>query len=101
MAENRFWFARRFKVGDGRNAMAPVSPEGIRVAWIFLGWMLGGAIGVALLMLFGQTIPFVGVLAVIVFIGCAVYGSWYFMTQAHLHGDHQHTVADYKSGKVT
>ena len=44
MAENKYWFARRFPLGDRRNAMSPITSEGHRVAWIFVAWMIGGAI---------------------------------------------------------
>lgn len=97
---SRYWFARRFPLTDKRNAMAPVSPEGFRVAWTFVGWMVGGAIGAGLTLLLGLWVPYLGLLAPVVFIACAIYGGWYFITQAQTHGDHQHTVADYKAGRV-
>ena len=111
MAENRYWFARRFPVGDRRNAMAPVTPEGFRVAWTFVWWMVGGAAAALVLLSVGGWVAYstnfsplswvIGALAPVVFIGCAIYGAWYFISQAQNRGDHQHTVADYKSGKVT
>lgn len=101
MAENRYWFARRFPVGSPRNAMSPVTPEGFRVAWIFVGWMVGGAVAAAALVLLGLfTVPFIAFAAPVVFIACAIYGAWYFISQAKNRGDHQHTVDDYKAGRV-
>ena len=39
-----YWFARRFPVGNPRNAMAPVSEQGWNVVRRFIAWMVGGAI---------------------------------------------------------
>lgn len=111
MAENRYWFARRFPVGDRRNSMGPVTSEGFRVAWTFVWWMVGG--GVAWLLLlglagwagyasgFGPLSWVLGALGPIVFIACAVDGAWHFIKTARDRGDNQHTVEDYKSGRVT
>ena len=100
MAETKFWFARRFPLGDRRNAMAPVSPEGFRVAWTFVGWMVGGAIAAGLVALLSAWVPFAWILGVLVFVACAAYGAWSFISQAQSRGDHQHTVDDYKRGRV-
>ena len=101
MAENKYWFARRFPLTDRRNSMSPVTPEGYRVAWIFVAWMIGGAIAAAVVLVLGLLwIPFLGVLAPFIFIGCATYGAWYFISQAKNRGDHQHTIDDYKQGRV-
>ena len=111
MAENKYWFARRFPVGHPRNAMSPVTPEGFKVAYTFVWWMVGGAAAaIALLGLagwaaygtnFGPLSWVLAVLAPIAFVACAAYGAWYFIKEAQNRGDHQHTVEDYKSGKVT
>lgn len=101
MAENKYWFARRFPLTDRRNSMSPVTPEGFRVAWVFVGWMAGGAVAAVLILVLAVLwLPLVGVLAPVVFIGCAVYGAWYFIDKAQKRGDHQNTVDDYKSGRV-
>lgn len=101
MAENRYWFARRFPVGHPRNAMAPVTPEGFAVVRTFITWMIGGLVAAVVLGLLGS---FVGwwlwVLAPIVFVASAACGGWYFISQAQGRGDHNHTVDDYKSGRV-
>jgi hypothetical protein len=110
MAEQKYWFARRFPLSDRRNSMSPVTPEGFRVAWTFLWWMVGGA--TAWLLLGGLAVWSIsasgigplswvlGVLGPVVFIGCAIYGAWYFIAQAKSRGDHNHTVDDYKAGRV-
>ena len=101
MAENKYWFARRFPVGYPRNALAPVSPEGWRVVNTFIGWMVGGAVGAVVVALLGLfVVPWLWVLAPFVFVGCAAYGAWYFISQARGRGDHNHTIDDYKAGRV-
>jgi hypothetical protein len=101
MVENKYWFARRFPLTDPRNSMSPVTPEGYRVAWTFVGWMAGGAIAAAVILVIALLwMPLLGVLAPVIFIGCAIYGAWYFITQARDRGDHQHTVDDYKQGRL-
>jgi len=110
VADNQYWFARRFPVGHPRNAMSPVTPEGFQVAWTFVWWMVGGAIawlvlgGLAgwMVSTSGITLLFwvLAVLGPVAFIGCAIYGAWYFMAQAKNRGDHNHTVDDYKAGRV-
>jgi hypothetical protein len=111
MAEQEYWFARRFPVGDRRNAMSPVTPEGYRIAWTFVLWMVGGALAALVLLSLGGWAMYalgptsvvtwlLGALTPVVFIGCAVYGAWYFISQAKERGDHQHTVDDYKQGRV-
>lgn len=101
MTENKYWFARRFPVGHPRNAMAPVSPEGFGVVRTFIGWMVGGAVAAILIGIVAAfSIWWLAILAPIVFIACAAYGAWYFISQAQGRGDHQHTVEDYKAGRV-
>ena len=110
MADHEYWFARRFPVGHPRNAMSPVTPEGFRVAWTFVWWMVGGAVawlvlgGLAAWSItasgIGPLAWVLGVLGPVVFIGCAIYGAWHFITQAQNRGDHNHTVEDYKAGRV-
>ena len=100
MAESKYWFARRFPVGHPRNAMSPVTPEGFRVVYMFLAWMIGGAIAAGVVAALGLWVPYLWVLAPIVFVCCAAYGGWYFIKEAQNRGDHQHTVDDYKQGRV-
>lgn len=100
MPENKYWFARRFPVGTARNSMAPVSPEGFAVVKTFVRWMIGGALAAAAFVILGFFSWWWFILAPIVFVGCAIYGAWYFISQAQGRGDHQHTVDDYKAGRV-
>jgi membrane protein implicated in regulation of membrane protease activity len=81
--------------------MAPVSPEGFAVVKTFIAWMIGGAVAalvIAILAMF--TTYWLAILAPVVFVGCAAYGAWYFISQAQGRGDQQHTVDDYKAGRV-
>lgn len=101
MAETDYWFARRFPVGHSRNAMAPVRREAMGIVKVFLGWMVGGAIAAALLLVIGFTmVPWLWVLAPLVFVGCAAYGGFYFVSAAMKHADRNYTVDDYKAGRV-
>ena len=58
MSENRYCFARRFPVGNPRNAMSPVTPEGFRVVYTFLAWMIGGVVAAGVVAALGLWIPF-------------------------------------------
>lgn len=80
--------------------MSPVTPEGYRVVYTFLAWMVGGALAGGLILLLGASVPFAWITAPVVFAGCAIYGAWYFISEAQKRGDHEHTVADYKAGRV-
>jgi hypothetical protein len=81
--------------------MSPVTPEGWRVVNTFIACMVGGAIVAAILVVLGFTVvPWVWVLAPFVFVGAAAYGGWYFISQAQGRGDHNHTIEDYKAGRV-
>ncbi|MEO7223026.1 MAG: hypothetical protein ABIY37_11180 [Devosia sp.] len=90
--------------------MSPMTPEGFRVAWTFVWWMVGGAAawvllgGLAVLSIYTSGIGplswVLGVLGPVVFIACAIYGAWSFIMQAKDRGDHNHTIEDYKAGRV-
>lgn len=81
--------------------MAPVSPEGWKVVNTFVACMVGGAVAAVLLLVLGFTVvPWIWVLAPFVFVGAAFFGARYFVTQAQGRGDHNHTVEDYKAGRV-
>ena len=102
MADGKYWFARRFPVGHPRNTMSPVSPEGWRVVWAFVGWMTGGAIAAVILVLLGLYLGqwWLYVAAVVVYVACTVYGGWYFISTAYKRGDQSRTVDDYKAGRA-
>jgi hypothetical protein len=91
-----YWFARRFPVGDPRDSMAPVSPEGRRIVWTFLAAMVVGALSALLLSLVGMWVP-----GLVVFAAAAMAGGGYFIAMSVRHGDKQHTVAEYRSGKFS
>lgn len=103
MAENKYWFARRFPVGHPRNAMGPVSAEGWGVVRAFVGWMTGGAIAAVILVLIGLYLNqwWLYIVAVLAYIGCTAYGGWYFISTAMKRGDKNNTVDDYKAGRVS
>ncbi|MHB1110033.1 MAG: hypothetical protein ACYCZU_06940 [Devosia sp.] len=101
MAEQEYWFARRFPVGHPRNAMAPVSKRAMEIVWTFVGWMVGGAVAAVVIVLLGLfAVPYLWIAAPFVFAGCAAYGGWYFVSQAMSRGDKTHTVDVYKAGRV-
>jgi hypothetical protein len=97
---NQYWFARRFPVSDRRNSMSPITPEGYRVAWTFVGWMIGGACAALVLVGLGFVHWLFMVPAPLVFVACAAYGGWYFISQSQSRGDKLHTIEDYKLGRV-
>jgi len=68
----------------------------------FVWWMGGGALGAIALALLGLfVLPYVWVAAPIIFFACAMFGAWSFILAAQQHGDPNHTVDDYKAGRVT
>lgn len=101
MSEGPYWFARRFPVGHPRNAMSPVTAEGYGVVKRFIAAMVGGALvwvvlGIAAAMVHWS----LAIVGGLVFVAAAAYGGWYFISQAQGRGDSQHTVEDYKAGRV-
>jgi hypothetical protein len=97
MAENKYWFARRFPVGHPRNTMSPVSREGWIVAWGFIIAMVIGGLGLLFFGMNGQLISGAAMFAVLALVGG---GSFIGMAWGP-RGDRQHTVDDYKSGRVS
>jgi hypothetical protein len=92
---SEYWFARRFPVGNPRNAMAPVHPKGWAVVAVFLVAMLLG--GLAFLLMAGAGQFAQGVVALA--IAAALGGGW-FLVVAHAKGDRTRTVADYRQRQV-
>jgi len=92
----KYWFARRFPVGHPRNAMGPVSREGWLVAWAFVASMVIGGLGFLGLALSGSPL-----LGVVIFVVLAASGMGLFIGLASRKGDAQHTVEDYRQGKVS
>ena len=95
MADTEYWFARRFPTGHPRSAMAPVSRKAMYVVWAFVGGMVLGALCFLFLGLNGQIIG-----GVIVFALMAAASSGMFVGMAMSKGDKQHTVEDYRAGRV-
>lgn len=93
----KYWFARRFPVDQVQNnRMGPVSSEGWAVVALFAGCMIAGAAGLFLFS-FAYRQPFVGVVTMAVF---AIAGAAAFISLAYIKGDKNHTVDDYKAGRV-
>ena len=101
MSDSEYWFARRFPVGHPRNAMSPINDKGYAVVRQFIGWMVGGAIAALIIVLAGLfVLPYVWIGAPFIFVACAIFGAWTFILAAQQHGDHNHTVDDYRAGRV-
>lgn len=90
-----YWFARRFPLGDPRKSVAPVSAMG----WIMIAAFVFDMIAGAALFLWLATIdqPFMGVLSFLV-LTASGWGALMFLVRRK--SDHQHTVEDYKAGRV-
>ncbi len=95
MAEQDYWFARRYPVGNPRNGMSPVRREGMYVAWAFIAGMVLGAVCFLFLGLNGQIIG-----GAIVFALMAAASGGMFIGMAASKGDKQRTVDDYRAGRV-
>lgn len=90
-----FWFARRYPVGDRRNALAPVTTEGRRVVLAFVAAVIVGAIVFAVMAISGDVMLGAATFAVIA--GLAGGG---FILVANQKLDRNHTVDDYKTGRA-
>jgi hypothetical protein len=96
-----YWFARRFPIGQGRNSLSPINDKGWAVVRTYLALMVSGGIAAILIVVIGLLwVPFLWVLAPFAFMAGTGYGGYYFITQAQRHGDTQHSIADYRDGKV-
>jgi predicted permease len=93
----KFWFARKFPVSQvNANRMEPVSREGWIVVWSFVAAMVIGALAL-FIAAFAFRQPAVGF---VIFLLLASFGMTAFLTLAAQRGDKNHTVEDYKSGRV-
>ena len=93
----KYWFARKFPVSMANaNRMEPVSREGWMVVWGFAAAMALGALAL-FISAFAFRQPAVGF---VIFLVCASFGMTAFLTLAVQRGDKNHTVEDYKSGRV-
>jgi hypothetical protein len=102
MAEQEYWFARRFPVGHARNAMAPVNEQGYAAVRTFVSTMTSGAIVAIVLsfVAFWISQPALYVAGGIAFVAAAAYAGWRFISLSVSRGDNKHTVEDYKAGRV-
>jgi len=99
MSEKDVWFARRFPVGNPRNALAPVSREGWIVAWVFVGAMV-----LAALIFIYLTYREQFATGLILFIVISMAAGIFFVVVASKKSDLTRTLEDYKqtgSGKST
>ena len=94
---NKYWFARRFPLNEpNANRMEPVSIEGWMVVTFLAGAMIAGAAGLfALSFTYGA--PLMGL---VILFGFAAVGIAAFLVAVSLRGDRQHTIDEYKSGRV-
>lgn len=95
MTNRTYWFARRFPLTDRRNSVAPISWHGYAVAGVFLSGMVFAAL--AWLALAAVGLMLVG-MAVFIF-GAALAGGAFIAVAART-ADMQHTVEDYRAGRV-
>jgi hypothetical protein len=90
-AQREFWFARRFPVGDRRNAFAPVHWKGWAVAGVYVAALVVGGLAFAWMGASGYLIQ-----GAVVFIIAAIVGGGWFIVVANAKGDKTRTVADYR-----
>ncbi|HYD85846.1 MAG TPA: hypothetical protein VEA80_00060 [Vitreimonas sp.] len=90
-ARPEYWFARRFPVGDRRNAFAPVHWKGFVAAGVFVLTLLIGGFAFAWMGASGDLMWGSVVFAVTAFVSAG-----WFITVANAKGDKTRTVADYK-----
>lgn len=94
MSEREYWFARRFPLGNPRQAYAPVHWKGHAVSLIFVIALTAG--GVAFAWFGANDNLFIGIM---IFAGVAIIaGAWFTLT-AKANGDPVRTVAEYKKDK--
>ncbi len=86
-----FWFARRFPVGNPRNAMAPVHWKGYATVAAYVTLLVLGGVAFAWMGAGGQLIA-----GAIVFAASAVLGASLFIGLSSVKGDQTRTVADYR-----
>lgn len=86
-----YWFARRFPVGDPRNAYAPVHWKGYAASAVFVAALLIGGFAFAWMGASGDLLW-----GSIVFAVAALVSAGWFITVANAKGDKKRTVADYK-----
>ena len=86
-----YWFARRFPVGNPRNAMAPVHWKGYAIVAAYVTLLVLGGLVFAWLGAGGQLI-----LGAAIFAAAAVVGASLFIGLSVTKGDKTRTVAEYR-----
>ena len=86
-----YWFARRFPVGNPRNAMSPVHWKGYAVVAAYVTLLVLGGLAFAWLGAGGQLI-----LGAVVFAAAAVIGASLFIGLSNTKGDKTRTAAEYR-----
>jgi membrane protein implicated in regulation of membrane protease activity len=94
---NRYWFARRFPVGQPGDRMDPISREGWLVVWGFAGALVLGFLALLLFTLLFQK-PLIGFIILLVLTSLAMTALLMLSKQR---GDHKHTAEDYRQGRIT
>jgi len=89
--QGEYWFARRFPIGDRRNAYAPVHWKGFAASGVFVLALLIGGFAFAWMGASGDLIWGTAVFAI-----TALVSAGWFITVANAKGDKTRTVADYK-----
>ncbi len=86
-----YWFARRFPVGNPRNAIGPINWKGTAIVALYVGLLVAGGLSFAWLGASGQL-----VLGIAIFAATAVVGAGLFIGLSSIKGDKARTVADYR-----
>lgn len=86
-----YWFARRFPVGNPRNAMGPVHWKGYAIVAVYVTLLVLGGIAFAWFGASGQLI-----LGATIFAGAAVVGASLFIGLSSAKGDKTRTIAEYR-----
>jgi membrane protein implicated in regulation of membrane protease activity len=93
---NRYWFARRFPVGQPGDRMDPISREGWLVVWGFAGALVLGFLALLIFTVAFQK-PLIGFIILLVLTSL---GMTALLMLSKQRGDLKHTAAEYKAGTV-
>jgi hypothetical protein len=88
---SEYCFARRFSVGDRRNAMAPVHWKGFTAVAIYAVALIIGGLAVAWMGASGHLVQ-----GTLVFAAAAIVGAGWFIVVSQAKGDPNRTPADYR-----
>ena len=94
---SKYWFARRYPLTEpNATRMGPVSTEGLMVVTFFAACLLAGFVGMFIFS-FTYLAPVLGLVVLVLF---AAVGTGAFLAAVNWRGDKQHTIEEYKSGRV-